>query len=168
LIGEDEKQFFKYSRPCDTKYMVELHERQPFTDHNGYELYGPFPWGRWQTLDSALNIFTLSIAEQANNNKVTSVDINTLSSSLMFLAAVSTNVNNLSSELKRKYEEDQTKLSSSNITQFTLNSSKYNPEIDPTSVNLNDDGAMNTPKVEGSNLYKENLKGINKLVNPEL
>jgi hypothetical protein len=42
----------------DEKYMDLTRTYQPYTDERGYEVLSPFPWGRWMTLDDAINDFT--------------------------------------------------------------------------------------------------------------
>lgn len=58
--------FFTTIRPADLSYMQDLIGNPitgtpgtlPYTDDKGYEVVSPFPWGRWQDLNSALKEFT--------------------------------------------------------------------------------------------------------------
>lgn len=157
LIGEDEKKFFTEARPCDTKYMVELNDRQPFTDHNGYELYGPFPWGRWQTLEDAISAFTLSLTEQRNNNQATSLNIDSLALGQMFLANVNPDVNKLTGDLENNYDKQQEALSSNNVTTFILSSSAYATTEQLEGPNkLNAEGTQSQPRTDY--FIKPNIK----------
>jgi hypothetical protein len=53
---------FDYDRPLDPTYYHALRSRRPYTDAKGYEVVGPFPWGRWKSLKEALSVFTISDA----------------------------------------------------------------------------------------------------------
>jgi hypothetical protein len=58
--------FFVKQRPADLSYIQTLcgnktkHTNSviPFTDHKGYEVIAPFPWGRYVDLNTALKTFT--------------------------------------------------------------------------------------------------------------
>lgn len=58
--------FFTSVRPADLSYMQDLMANPitgtpgtiPYTDDKGYEVVAPFPWGRWQDLNSAIKEFT--------------------------------------------------------------------------------------------------------------
>jgi hypothetical protein len=120
---------FSEDKPCDNNYILALRDTQPYTDSKGYELYGPFPWGRWVKLEDAINLFTLSLKEQRNNNKETVIDSDSLASSMIFMAETNPDVAKLSAEMKAKYKEAEDKLNTtSNVTKFILNASKYMPE----------------------------------------
>jgi hypothetical protein len=47
-------------RQIDSQYMEDLRSTRPYTDGKGYELIGPFPWGRWKSLRDAIYDFTIS------------------------------------------------------------------------------------------------------------
>lgn len=49
---------FTKQRACDGVYMDYIRHTQPYTDDKGYELIGPFPWGRWESLKDAIQEFT--------------------------------------------------------------------------------------------------------------
>jgi hypothetical protein len=42
---------------ADAKYLNLIRSIQPYTDEKGYELIGPFPWGRWFSLEEAITKF---------------------------------------------------------------------------------------------------------------
>jgi hypothetical protein len=41
-------------------YFKALRKIRPYTDEKGYELIGPFPWGRWKSLEETVYQFTVS------------------------------------------------------------------------------------------------------------
>jgi hypothetical protein len=45
---------------ANTNYQQLIRTIQPYTDEKGYELIGPFPWGRWVTLEEAITKFAES------------------------------------------------------------------------------------------------------------
>lgn len=61
-IQEDNKVkgVFSSQRTLDSTYYESLRTIRPYTDHKGYEVVGPFPWGRWKSLKECLNTFTIS------------------------------------------------------------------------------------------------------------
>jgi hypothetical protein len=170
LIGEDEDNFFVHERKCDTTYLKALSDKQPFTDNNGYELYGPFPWGRWVTLESAIGIFTLSLTEQKNNNTESWIVSDAVSLSMILLGSFNPDIANLKGEIAKKTEEDIKKLSGYNVTKFTINASKYDSQDNKDGPkSLNPDGPSFIPKTENRDVYKEPLNTIkNTFIWPKL
>jgi hypothetical protein len=64
----------QYSKPriLGPEYYEDLRSTRPYTDDKGYELVGPFPWGRWKTLRQAVYDFTIADAQApANQGGVT-------------------------------------------------------------------------------------------------
>ena len=50
---------FTYKRSVDESYLQDLMKGTlPYTDDKGYELLSPFPWGRWQDLNTCVKQFT--------------------------------------------------------------------------------------------------------------
>lgn len=78
--------FFTKPRSVDNSYFVDIWSGAgsksviPFTDEKGYEVLAPFPWGRWQSLRTAIKEFTLDgyIVRQDNdgNQVVGPTDVN--------------------------------------------------------------------------------------------
>jgi hypothetical protein len=71
-IVVDRDNMFSKQRSCDKKYLEDLRKAQPFTDEKGYELYGPFPWGRWKELRGAIREFTRENQVDTNESQVLS------------------------------------------------------------------------------------------------
>lgn len=62
--------FFTLPRSVNNAYFVDLQTGTlPFTDEKGYELFSPFPWGRWQSLRAAVKEFTTDGYILATDNK---------------------------------------------------------------------------------------------------
>lgn len=52
---------FDHRRAVDESYFNDItHVAMPYTDSKGYEVLRPFPWGRYETLENALDKFTRS------------------------------------------------------------------------------------------------------------
>jgi hypothetical protein len=58
-IQPDQTNAFDGPRSLDPSYYETLRTIRPYTDHKGYELIGPFPWGRWKSLKDSLSTFTV-------------------------------------------------------------------------------------------------------------
>lgn len=58
---------FNRVRTLDQYYYADLRHVRPYTDAKGYELVGPFPWGRWHPLKEAITDFTIADALGANS-----------------------------------------------------------------------------------------------------
>ena len=63
---------------ADAKYLDAIRHTQPYTDEKGYEVIGPFPWGRYAPLRDAIFEFTkggiISGEAKASSNNVTSAN----------------------------------------------------------------------------------------------
>ena len=58
---------FLNKRPVDKAYYDDIcHKAMPYTDAKGYTLLRPFPWGRFLTLEKALDVFTRSSSKQTS------------------------------------------------------------------------------------------------------
>ena len=53
------KGLFDHPRVLGELYYNDLRGARPYTNEAGYELTGPFPWGRWKSLKEALTLFTI-------------------------------------------------------------------------------------------------------------
>jgi len=71
-IQQDTKQLFDHPRQIDADYYADLRTSRPYTDNKGYELVGPFPWGRWKCLKVALTAFVLGDSISPNKASPTS------------------------------------------------------------------------------------------------
>jgi hypothetical protein len=74
--------FSKPNRALDNTYYDDLQSKRPYTDQDGYELVGPFPWGRWKSLKDSLTLFTIdntlgSNAPNAPNPAIKPINPNT-------------------------------------------------------------------------------------------
>jgi hypothetical protein len=58
-IQPDLKNEFSLPRTLDASYYETLRTVRPYTDDKGYELIGPFPWGRFKSLQDSLSTFTV-------------------------------------------------------------------------------------------------------------
>lgn len=67
-IQPDQTHSFDRDRVTDAQYCDDLRTVRPYTDQHGYELVGPFPWGRWKSLKDSLTTFTISNALFGNSN----------------------------------------------------------------------------------------------------
>jgi len=56
------KPLFDKEIPLSEAYYNALRGARPYTDGKGYEVVGPFPWGRFKSLKEALTIFTIQDA----------------------------------------------------------------------------------------------------------
>lgn len=65
-VQPDQAAVFSVPRSLDQDYYSDLRTIRPYTDEKGYELLGPFPWGRWKSLKDSLTIFTISNSLYAN------------------------------------------------------------------------------------------------------
>lgn len=59
----DSEGFYSNRRVVDDEYLVKTLKCQPYTDGKGYELIGPFPWGRHMSLTEAYDQFTKTYDE---------------------------------------------------------------------------------------------------------
>lgn len=59
-IQPDQTKAFTAPRVLDDTYYETLRTTRPYTDEKGYELLGPFPWGRWKSLKDSLSTFTIA------------------------------------------------------------------------------------------------------------
>ena len=58
---------FDHQRIVDEAYFHDItHVAMPYTDGKGYQVMKPFPWGRYDTLESALDTFTRAPKKQTN------------------------------------------------------------------------------------------------------
>lgn len=58
-IQPDQTNAFTRPRLLNTDYYNTLRTVRPYTDDKGYELLGPFPWGRWKSLKDSISVFTI-------------------------------------------------------------------------------------------------------------
>lgn len=65
---DSEHKFDSDYRATDAQYLEDLRSTRPYTDGSGYELIGPFPWGRWRTLRDAIYDFTIADALGTTGN----------------------------------------------------------------------------------------------------
>src|SRR5208337_3123756 len=57
--GTGKTGYYTQQRIVDKTYIEDVKNGTiPFTDDKGYEVLAPFPWGRWQSLNSAIQVFT--------------------------------------------------------------------------------------------------------------
>lgn len=114
-IELDKEGKFTKPRACDEKYLVDLYSTQPYTDDDGYELYGPFPWGRWQTVEDAIRLFTKSLDEQKDPS------LNSLESDDRVSNLILTGQGNpIISSIQDALTDIRTGLQEFDITKFTL------------------------------------------------
>ncbi len=59
-IQPDTAGVFSQPRKLNADYFSNLRKVRPYTDDKGYELVGPFPWGRWKSLKDSLTTFTIA------------------------------------------------------------------------------------------------------------
>jgi hypothetical protein len=55
----------------DDAYLDLLMTAQPYTDEKGYEVVGPFPWGRWLSLEAAIKDVDSAIITDDNPSAAT-------------------------------------------------------------------------------------------------
>jgi hypothetical protein len=57
--GTTAASYYKQKRVVDKTYIEDIKNGTiPFSDGKGYEVIAPFPWGRYQDLNTAIKIFT--------------------------------------------------------------------------------------------------------------
>lgn len=147
LISKDSEHKFDTQRVCDSSYLSDLYSTQPYTDDKGYELFGPLPWGRWQSLNDAITLFTVSLDDRAKQkmNGLSAQDIDPGLNPFILSATGNPSINQVSTVAI----DSVSGAISKNVTRFTLEqASASTPEqagihtLDPNSSGDNLDGSL--------------------------
>jgi hypothetical protein len=136
-IQVDTDQTFGYTDPTkgemprllNSQYFKDLRTKMPFTDSKGYELVGPFPYGRGFSLQAAVQMFTVNSAISSQENPAITPrnsDVTQLSNSAAFLftgvAAPGTSPSAASDLISALQAQDTNSLVSSKVFELTYTS----------------------------------------------
>lgn len=135
---------FTKQRVVDQDYYHDIRRTLPFTDDKGYELVGPFPWGRWISLRQCIKEFTQDgyISKKTDDQVVGAATVSNVEAFLLAGLGQPSSSGDAASTLQRLLSQIETVTSDNTI--IVLN---YDSQTSPS-----DSAVLNAAQPEDENI----------------